>query len=99
MRTLLDNVQSQPGHDEVSAQIGLAYLAHLDGNNEEALRILNETLQGNGPHRAELLFMKGFLHREMGQNEQALRAFEEAQNSEPPLWLAVRITEQLKTNQ
>ncbi len=99
MQTLLDNVQAQPGYDEVSVQIGQAYLAFLSGKNEEALQIINEALQGNGrAHHADLLFMKGLLHREMGQNDLAVRAFEEAQNNDPALWLAVRIAEQLKVN-
>ena len=64
-----------------------------------ALQIIDEALQGNGrTHRADLLFMKGLLHREMGQNDLAVRAFEEAQNNDPALWLAVRIAEQLKIN-
>ncbi|MEJ2749023.1 MAG: protein kinase [Anaerolineae bacterium] len=97
LQALLDNIQSQPGFDEVSVQIGQAYLAFMAGNSDEALQIINETLQEDGrTHRADLLFMKGRLHRELGQNEMAVRAFEEAQNNDPALWLAVRIAEQLK---
>jgi tRNA A-37 threonylcarbamoyl transferase component Bud32/tetratricopeptide (TPR) repeat protein len=96
MQSLLDNIQAQPGHDKVSVQIGLVYLAYVSGDNEQALQILGDTLQENGRvHQPELLYMKGLLHRGMGQNELAIRAFEEAQNSDPALWLAVHIKEQL----
>ncbi|MCB9418253.1 MAG: protein kinase [Ardenticatenaceae bacterium] len=96
MQILLENVQSQPDFDSVSVKIGQAYLAFLGGKNDEAQQIINETLQDNGrAHHADLLFMKGLLHREMGQKDLAIRAFEEAQNNDPALWLAVRIVEQL----
>ena len=97
MQTLLDNIQAQPNHDKVSVQIGLAYLAYQEENYDQALQILNEALQGNGRiHQSELLYMKGRLHQKMDQNELALRAYEEAQNSDPTLWSAIRIAEQLQ---
>ncbi len=97
MQELLDKIQAQPITNEVSVQIGQAYLTHLEGNDDEALRLLTDALQAGGrEYRAELLFMKGLLHLDMGDDAQALRAFEEAQNSDPPLWLAGRITEQIK---
>ena len=97
MQMLLDNMQAQPTYDTVSAQIGEGYLAYLNGSNEEAMRRLSDALQSdNREHRAELLFVKGLLHLNLGEDTQALRSFAEAQNNDPPLWLAVRITEQIK---
>lgn len=97
MQTLLDNIQAQPGYDEVSVQIGLAYLTNSSGDNDQALQILGDTLQENGRvHHAEILYMKGILYRETGQKELAFNAFKEAQDSDPALWLAIHIVEQLK---
>lgn len=97
MQNLLDFIQAQSSHDAVSVQIGMAYLAYLDGDNEVALQIVGETLESNGrAHQAELLFLKGSLYHELGQTEKAVQALKEAQNSDPDLWLAVRIMEQLQ---
>ena len=99
LQALLGKIKAQPGFDEVSVQIGRAYLAHLAGSAEEALAILEEALQENGrTHHAELLFMAGMMHQAMNQNDQAAQAFAEAKNNDPPLWLAVHIAEQVKTN-
>jgi tetratricopeptide (TPR) repeat protein len=96
MQNLLDDIEGQPDHDVVSVQIGRAYLAFLEGDSQKAMNILNDASQGNGrSHKAELLFMKGLLHKELGENERAMGDFTEAQNSEPPLWLSVRINEEL----
>jgi serine/threonine-protein kinase len=97
MQNLLDFIQAQSSHDAISVQIGMAYLAYLDGGSEMALQIVGETLEGNGrAHQAELLFLKGSFYNELGQTEKAIQALKEAQDSEPDLWLAIRIMEQLQ---
>ncbi|MCP4424340.1 MAG: protein kinase [Chloroflexi bacterium] len=96
MDAMLAHIQEQLVYDETSIQIGRAHLAYLANDNKEALRILNETLtQENREHQAEVLFLKGVLHRGMGEESMAQRAFEQALESEPPLWLEVRIIEMI----
>ncbi len=94
MTAVLDTFQEQASFDKNSVQIGQAYLVHLDGNDEEALNMLGDALAQTTEHRADILFVKGILHREMGNDALAQRAFEEAAQADPPLWLAVRIMEE-----
>lgn len=93
---LLSFIVGQSEFDTISVQIGEGYIAFLEGNGEAAMRIVTDLLnQPSIDHRPEILFMKGFLHRELGEIDRAQRSFEEAMASEPPLWLVVQIEEQL----
>ncbi len=97
MSAMLIHFQEQSAYDETSVQIGRAYLAYLADDTVEAQRVLTDALaQPNQVHQAEILFMKGLFHQEMDEEAMAQRAFEQALESDPPLWLEVQIIALIK---
>ncbi|MCP4420208.1 MAG: serine/threonine protein kinase [Chloroflexi bacterium] len=86
----------QVDHHPTTIAIGEGYILFDTGQSEQALPILEaEEAFGDDLFAADLFFIKGRLLLELEHPEEALDAFEEALNHDPPVWLITRIEENI----